>query len=623
MVVALDTEGSGLHVDDGARVSIVSLAWEGESRVYAFDQGVDTWLGPKWGTPKKFKGRSLFDDEFPNLGLQEWYELCQWVSKQDLVFHNGKYDMQIMAAGLRGMPETGIDLQGACIWDTMVVCPLLWPNERVALKAVSAVNWGEGETEEQGRLQKWLKKNCGAKDKRYDLVPWDVIGPYAEKDAVLTYRLWKLQIRLIEEGRTDWVSVDRELDLMMVLYNMERAGIGWDTERALQVQKELYQRSRALSAELASVVGITHTPTGHDMARFWFEQLGIPVMKETAGGEASIALDVVRELVKNEVQGAALWQELNKINTSLSMWYTAWTNMCGQDGRLRTSYRQLKSEADLRESAGGMKGTVSSRLAVERIQLQAIPHFYQMPTGVSHTVRSLFIPKPGHSLWELDLSQAEMRGVAGLAGCVNLISAFEAGEDAHDTTCRLVFKIDKGHPDWESRRAIAKRLNFAIVYGAGIDTLVFQIKLFTGQDVTHDQASRWWDDTKAVMPEVFHYSSKCKRLVDRRRYLELVGGKLRHFGPLEFSHKAMNAMVQGSVAVAMADAMIEVQVQHGPGLMLLQIHDSLVLEPKIELEQEKVDSVKSIMSNVFEGHFGVPFRVDSKPFGLAGEKKAA
>jgi DNA polymerase I-like protein with 3'-5' exonuclease and polymerase domains len=203
------------------------------------------------------------------------------------------------------------------------------------------------------------------------------------------------------------------------------------------------------------------------------------------------------------------------------------------------------------------------------------------------------------------------------------LEAFHRGEDAHNATCKLVFKVDESSPKWDMYRSIAKRLNFAIVYGAGIDVLVSQIELFTGMKVSHVEAEKWWDDMKAAMPEIFVFAARCRSQAKHKRCIELVTGKMRHFAPTDFTHMAMNSKIQGSVAVGMADAMIQMYQDFGPGVVLLQIHDSVVLEPKADEAEEIVQRTKDILNTTFEEYFQAPFKCDSKPFGLKGEKPRA
>lgn len=613
-IVAVDTESSGLHPDDGARISVVSMAWDGGSLAVPFDQGYDTWLGSKNVTLRRPVGATLFDESYPNLEENDWRYLVNWLKDQCLVWHNSKHDMLLFNAGLRGRPDLGVDLGSSYTWDTMVVCPLLWPNQLVGLEAVSTRLWGSsGKAGEADRIGAWKSKFLTSESRgRYDVIPPDLILSYAAKDAELTYRLFRVQQEMIDQGEATVESVDRAIDTALVLYYMERTGVGFDVAEAQRADRKLAKLEQEHRAALRSIVG--SEPTESSMRKFWFVDMAVPVVKETDEGQAAVTQDVVRDLVTAGVPGAIEWQSFAKVSTARSMWYSNWWKLAGSDGRLRVSYRQVKSESDMRFSTGKMRGTVSSRLAAERVQLHAIPHNYQMVEGVT-PVRHLFKPRKGHELWEVDVSQAEMRGVAGLARCQPLIDQFEAGADAHDATCELVFGVTKGSSDWDYYRSIAKRLNFAIVYGAGIATLIEQIKVFTGVLVTEQEAREWWAAAKSAMPEVFRLSRKLSAQVEKTRQVPLVGGQTRYFTPFEFSHKAMNAQVQGSVAVAMMDSMIEVHSQHGPGLILLQVHDSLVLEPPVNEAQHVVKDVKDIVSSTFENLFHAPFKCDAKPWG--------
>lgn len=612
LLVAVDTEGSGLHPDDGARLSIVQLAWDGGSLVLPFDQGAYTWLGPKaW--PRKFKP-SLWDESDMNYGMAEWEQLVEWLIAQRLIFHNAKHDLTQFAAGLRNHPETGIDLSPSYWWDSMVVAPLLWPNERVSLDHIAQVQFGIGK-EHVASLKAWRDKNLGKDKGRYDLIPPDLMIPYAKQDPEITLRLFHEQVELIEQGAVPWEAVDREIDLVIVLYHMERAGVPFDGDGCLVEDRKLAELERRYEQRFAEKIGIAH-PTEDNMREYWFHTLDVHPIETTEGGKPQVSAAVVRELVAQGIPGAATWQNLVKTRTARKMWYSSWPAMAGADGRLRTVFRQTKMDADHHGDTDGQAGTKSSRLAVGRIQLQAIPHDYQIPPGIV-PVRSFFRAPAGKVLVEIDVSQAEMRGVAGLAKCTGMIERFKAGIDAHSATCQLVFSLDKDDDGWDFHRNLSKRLNFAIVYGGGIDVLVRQIKIFTGVDVTPEQAKEWWQDAKRAMPEIFRYSRQLTEIAERTRRVELVGGKTRHLAWHEFPHKAMNAKIQGSVAVAMADAMIKIHLAFGPGVMLLQIHDSVLLELPVERWQEMTVQAQQIICDTFEGYFHVPFLSDSKTWGSA------
>lgn len=611
LIVAVDTEGSGLYPDDGARISMVSIAYDDVEAAFPFDHGYMTWLGPKY-YPPKYPGPSLFDNPDVNLGLAEWHALCQWLKRQQIIWHNGIHDLAMFNAGLRTLESTtGYDLGTATIWDTMVVAPLLWPNERVGLDAISIREFHAGKGDALAAINSWKKKYLGTGHSgRYDLLPDDLVIPYAKQDAGMTLRLFHTENRMIDEGLVPWEVVSREIDLMLVLYYAERTGLGFNVPMCLREDAKLAAMEQELMARFATR-GIHH-PTEDAMRVFWFDKLKVPVIEETKGGKPAVTVAVVRELVKQGVPGALTWQKLTKVQTARSMWYSAWPRMCGSDGRLRTRFRQTKSESDMRSVTNSdMRGTISGRLAVQRIQLQAIPHDYQIPEGIK-PIRKMWTAHPGHVVIEIDVSQAEMRGVAGLSRCTGLLDRFSAGIDAHTSVAQMVFSVDEGHDRWDFYRNVSKRLNFGIVYGAGIDTLVAQIKLYTGVDVTHNEVQEWWGAAKRSMPEVFRLARKMQYQAEATRMVELVGGKIRYFRIGEFTHKAMNALIQGSVSVAMADSMIDIHDEFGPGRILLQIHDSVVLELPIEHAEPMRKRAQHIIESTFEGHFNAPFKTDWK-----------
>jgi len=591
LVVAVDTETSGLHPDDGARVSVVSLCWGGQSRVLPFDQG----MLPDKVLPRGYQ-KSLFDEDPGNLSESDWVELLAWLGDQWLVFHNAKFDLMMLKAGTRHF--SGVDLDHRLLGCTAVGSALIYPSEKVGLKDTASRLWGIEERTSEKQVKGWFK---GKKTKRYDLVPWDLMSDYARVDAELCFRLWD---HLVEIKNTGFVAPEiwaREMELIRVLYKMEQRGIGFDISGSLDAASLLHHE------QMEVYKSIPFRPVTEAGARkYFFDQLGNEPLKTTNSGLASVDKESVGYLVELDQPGAAEYDRYTKLGYAQSMWYGSWPTLVGDDGRLRPVFHQTKTEEG--------RGAVTGRLSVQRIQLQAVPHDYRLgwlPDGVP-AVRKLIRPADGRKLFELDMSQAEMRVAAGVSGCKSLIDAFARGEDAHDATCRLVFKVDVGDDDWEFLRSIAKRLNFGMLYGAGVATVQRQIKENTGIDVSNSQVKEWISDYKLAMPEVVRFSKKINYSAERNRFIVLANGRVRWFNQFEPTHKAFNALIQGGVAEVMKLAMLKIE-RVWPGVLLLQIHDSVVIE--VSKAQEKagvVLSVRNICSDLFEETFGLGFVTDCK-----------
>lgn len=673
-IVAVDTETSGLFVDDGARVSVVSIAWYPggrtpgtsdfwydhrnqmplpETAVYAFDQGLDTPLGPKDVSHIPAKRRpqaSLFDDNIeaaPNLPPADYYRLMDWLADKSLVFFNAKFDLHILAAGLRGHEAHRgqiPDLSRQVLWDAQVVNAVIWPEFPTALKPTAGRLWGEDEGEPQRRLNGWLKKN----DMRFDLAPWSLLGPYAAQDASQTIRLFDIQqlsIDLGERGDPNQTRIvcEREVDLAIVLYRMERRGIGLDADAMLDEAEHLVKLSEQVQGDLRQEISDKfphrypqprNVPaiTEHLMRRLWFDKpedggLGLFPVKMTQKEVASVDQEVVRTLAERHTPFATLYQHLNALETAVSMWFGTWPRQSGPPApdwhphlvprngcndpivdarypRLRTNYRQSRTHQE-------RGGTISGRLAVERVQLQAIPHDYQMPEGIRRPVRSFLTPDPGFELWEVDLAQAEYRVAAGISKCQKMIDRFLAGDDAHAATARLIWQIDEEHPDWNQRRNVAKRLNFGMLYGAGADTTRRQIEIYTGIVVPTEELEKWLKNYRMTFPELGRKSRQTQRQVEKFRCLRLAGGRERYFAPYESEHKAFNQLIQGGVAEMMKESMIQIEAEI-PDVLLLQIHDSTILELPEGGAEPIVERVKRIMVDIFEAEFQAPFRADAK-----------
>lgn len=642
--IAVDTETSGLFVDGDpgkaprARVSVVSAAWRERStgrlqeQVWAFDQG---WL---WGKPGRcgwsasgkagfwplppmpvwrrellghlpgpvgFRADSDYDDGSINLPQNDLGVLLDWLAQHPLIMHHAKFDCHIAAAGHRLDSATGRDLSRSVAWDTQHANGLLWPLESSSLKPTAKRLWGEDEGDAQLAIQRELKRQGKGLTWRYDLLTWGCLEPYAARDASQTYRLWEYQREVIDEGAHPQHFEDvrlLELRMFRTLFDMERRGIGFDKEAA-------YEEYLALKDKI-------------DEARD-----ALPFRPTVPGAQAhfgvpSVAKDVMRDLAlspsEDVARDARQWITYQGYLSAAAKWYRGWPAATGHDGRLRCNYRQMRIESD--RPGGKTGGAISGRLSVERVQLQAIPHAHQIPTGI-RPIRQFFRSKPDHDNWSLDISQAEVRVATSIAKCGGMLEVLLAGTDVHGQTATKVFGVKPGDPTWEAMRAVAKRLTFGILYGAGIDTLREQIRLFTGIEYGRNDTralKKRYDDE---FPEFIRASHQAQWHADKglggRGFLTFrVTGRRRVFGYGERTHKAWNAMIQGTVAELMKLWMVEVNEQW-PEWLLLQTHDDLVLEVPHGQEDE-LDKIKTLGINTFRdrlvaiGGLDVPFKIDQK-----------
>jgi hypothetical protein len=626
---SFDTETSGLFPDDGARASTASVAWidyEGEwaefsdrltyqeevidasgrieyvaSVAWPFDQG-------KAGKPED-NGQEALWPEADNLDSFEWRSLDDWLRRVgSLVMHNGPFDCLMWAKAPRLWPDCGFHVEEALehlTWDTMNVTNYLWPlmtlgnsiKPTTRLKEVMHILTGEDVADEQAKVKKYLQKAKLPKG-RWDLMPWDVIGEYADIDARLTIRLKAWQVHEIDNRPTadaDYAAILRRLEkAIKPTTRMEWRGLPYAEVESREAGDECMRRAGEVERNLP------FEPPTRDAANAFFftegvskrgvEHPNIPAYQLTDGGAPSLTAEILGRMVEDRVPYAERWAEYNKVTTAASMWYNGYANAMGTDGRLRTRFR--------------VTGTVSGRFSVERVNLQAIPQDYRLSDHgilagiltprdlIALAVSRLEMGGVRWKLWELDLQQAELRVGALFAHDEKMLEMIRNGEDLHTYTTKNLFPdVDPDsklfHDKW---RQVGKRGNFSLGFGAGPDTFRKMVSKETGIRLTEPESIRITRDWNFLFPAWSRAIDKTSRRVALRQarygegWVELINGERRWFGKHEETHKAFNQRVQGNLAqfgldwIYATDTYLRGQGmdEYGAGLVLT-VHDSQVL----------------------------------------------
>jgi DNA polymerase-1 len=627
LVVAVDTETSGLHPDDRlpeggrCRVAVVTLAWCDEdgthTRAYPFDQGTRDKIAQAQ--------QDLFALEDPNLGEEDWIRLLDWLSRQLLVFHNAKFDLMFLAAGTRHWP--GRDLSGSFHFDTMVGAHTIEPTDPVSLDACER-RWFSTTTKKDLdlQLQKDIKALKGSRRTggagNHDLVPWSSIEDYAANDARLTIEgYWYLQ-GCLDEGVGDPQEVAEDQALTMALYAIESRGIRYDAADS----RDLAEILAARAARLAEKLPFPANPEG--AKRYYFRELNYKPFHETDGGKPQFALEDQALAAEQGWPFAKEYAEIRKLETAVSMWYNGYAEATGEDGRLRTNYRQTRVK--------------SGRMSVERVQLQAIPKDDKALDGIP-TVRSLFVPADGYELWNLDLSQAELRLATYYAKCERMAEMLARGADLHGITTREIFDVHPGrdagdgeHPyktchcddceEFGVKRDIAKRLTFGGIFQIGAKTFQATLAKLAGIYLPIGECEEIVKRWRTMYPEFGYAYRASERMVRDREWVPLIEdekgrGRYRsyfnlHRPPVDFPNTGWNRRVQGSLAkfnqLWLVAAEEWTQGDCGATRVVLNVHDSLVLEIKSGSAEEKAQWVADQTARMATELFGTEMTIDVK-----------
>jgi DNA polymerase-1 len=391
------------------------------------------------------------------------------------------------------------------------------------------------------------------------------------------------------EARDQWSLYERlEHPLIPVLIDMERAGIAIDAGRLLAMGARAGEEIERLRGELLAMAGEPlNLDSGPQVAKVLFERLGLKPGGRTPSGALSTRSEVLEELAGLHPFPARLleYRALTKLKSTY--FDTLPRAADPRDGRVHTSYDQT--------------GAATGRLSSSNPNLQNIP----MRTEQGREIRRAFGAPKGSLLIGADYSQIELRVMAHLSGDANLIAAFAAGEDVHESTARRIFGVASGPLD-PGLRARAKIVNFGIMYGMGARSLSQQMGI--GLPEAQDFIAGYFK----VYARVREYLDATVEEARARGYVQTLLGRRLYLPALSSSQGgtraaaervAINAPIQGSAADLMKLAMIRVHrvlKQRWPSArLLLQVHDELLLEcPSAEVEPVS-ESVRTEMEGCY------------------------
>jgi DNA polymerase-1 len=256
----------------------------------------------------------------------------------------------------------------------------------------------------------------------------------------------------------------------------------------------------------------------------------------------------------------------------------------------------------------GLTNAQTGRLNSSDPNLQNIP----TRTDLGRRIRTAFVAGKGKRLVSADYSQFELRLAAVLAKDKELIEMFNRGADIHATTAAQVYGREQEDVTKQMRRA-AKVINFGILYGMSPHGLS------VAAGMTREQAVAFIDRYKELRPALFKYMDSIKEKARQDGYVETLFGRRRPMPDIKSSNfmvrsgaerAAINMPIQGTEADLMKMAMVEVdkllREQHNDCNMLLQIHDSILVECPEPVATRVGDLLQETMENVYK----LPVRLD-------------
>jgi len=427
---------------------------------------------------------------------------------------------------------------------------------------------------------------------------------YAAEDADITYRLYKIFTKNLNNEKLTNIYEIFEKPLITILAFMEIHGVKIDNKFLKDLSKKFEKKISNLEKKIFKIskkeFNIASTK---QLGEIMYNELKIASLKKTKKGSFATSASVLEDLAfkGHDLPKLILdWRQVSKLKNTYSDSLPEHINP--NTNRVHTSFL--------------LAATTTGRLASSDPNLQNIP----IKSEDGKDIRKAFIAERGHTLVSADYNQIEMRILADLADVKELKKAFKNNEDIHTLTASQVFNLDIKKVDQNIRRK-AKAINFGIIYGISQYGLAKQIM------VSINEAEEFLTSYFLKFPEIKEYMNSTIKFCRKSGYVNNIFGRRTHINGINdknynvrnFQERAaINAPIQGSASEIMRLAMIRLvkrfkSLKDVKSKILLQIHDELIFEvPNTEIK-EICNAVKEEMTSVVKSDlhaFSIPLTVD-------------
>ena len=423
--IALDTEDSALYPRDGFVLGI-SISHRENQGVYMDSMAMSDRVVEK---------------------------LQQIIKDYKVVFHNAKFDIKMLAYHF--------DLIFYAWDDTMLLHFNLDENNPHGLKhlAIKYTNLGDYDSDLDRFKSQYCKDHKIKKaDFTYDLIPFEIMYPYAAKDTAATFSLYaKFMPVVAANPRLNSVYQDLLLKGTKFLIDVEETGIPINkeliefhikriTSEIITLTESLYKHPEVMEVE-AIKKQLFNVNSTHHLRMLFFEVLGLPYSKLTDTGQPSTDAEVLEGLSTTHPIAKTI-NDIKQIKKIKSTYLEKMLKGCDMDGRLRTGFN--------------LHITTSGRLSSSgKLNAQQLPRKNKTP-------KLCIEAKEGFSIVSQDLKTAEMYCAAVLSGDKVLQQVFIKKQDYHGTMAVMKFgltctpnEVAELFPDL---RQAAKTVSFEILY---------------------------------------------------------------------------------------------------------------------------------------------------------------
>lgn len=386
---------------------------------------------------------------------------------------------------------------------------------------------------------------------------------YNCKDAVITFEVDTAQQAAVDQMRLREVHDFQQKLFWPVLETMNR-GLRVDTSRradfAFTLQEEIAKREQWLIDTLGEPLNIK-SPA--QMKALFYEALGQKPILSRKTGTVTCDDEALRKIAEREPLLLPVTKkiaELRSLGVFLSTFISA---PLDTDGRMRCSFNIGGTETYRFSSS---KNAFGSGLNLQNIPKGGGDAELELPN-----VRSLFIPDPGMTFFDIDLSSADLRIVVWESDEPEFKAMLKEGLDPYTEIAKEFYHdptISKKDPRRQTFKSFAHGTNYlgtakglAERLGLGVHEAEQTQKWYFGR---FPKIKKWQDDLK-------------DQVYKRRMVQNVFGYRCYFFDRIEGTifNQAAAWIPQSTVACLINRAYVKIYEELKDVQVLLQVHDSL------------------------------------------------
>lgn len=397
----------------------------------------------------------------------------------------------------------------------------------------------------------------------YRQLPKDLMVQYTSADTWNT--IWALKMlypMLIENDQID--IFDKESEMLLVAFQMERAGIKLDLDYEDIIIPELQKESDDAERKIYETAGCVFNINSSQQLEQVLQNLGyghlihykkptdIMLSKGITKGNASFN-KIEMDRLDNE--GVPLIKDIQTYRAAEKL--------------LNTFAIKLY---EMRDAAGYVHCNINTIEAKTGRFSMSDPSMQNMPRRKDSRIRAAFIPPEGYTLYDLDFKSQESIILVHYSRSQYLSEIIHAGKDIHKAVATIIYSLPYEEVSKELRD-VSKSVEFAIVYGAGPS----KVADMTGLSL--EEATVAMKTFLHNAPEIDTFIRTANKVAKERRMIRTI--KNRHvYVERGREYACVNYIIQGSAADSTKTRMVNIykflKANNLKTYMVLQVHDSLL-----------------------------------------------